>query len=45
MTYRLGALLLTFAIVGSEAGLAAQPAAMPPAVSPAVPSEPNAIPP
>lgn len=43
MTYRLGALLLTFAIVGSEAGLAAQPAANP-AVSAAVPSEPNAIP-
>lgn len=43
MTHRLGTFLLTLAIVGSEAGLAAQPATMPPAVSAAAPSEPDAI--
>jgi acetyl esterase/lipase len=44
MTRRLGALLLTFAILGSEAELAAQPPNMPPAVPTTAPSEPDAIP-
>lgn len=42
-TYRLAALLLTLAIVESEAELAAQPTSMPPAVSAVAPSEPDAI--